>query len=162
MALGLQHNKLGIRDIGVTVQVPDNPYAKLSYYLSCVGCCLDIREELGELANYNRYYLFSNEDKRKIVSLAYLLSPDELIGKCWFPSEDIDSNNEIYELSQVQNTLIVSSFIQIGSESRRVAKIMLFKRQWMQKFYIEPYQTVLQQTSSSKKTLMNLRKFFDF
>lgn len=155
MAFGLQHNKYGIEDVGVICQVPDNPFAKLAYYLGMVGTCLGIKGELGELADYSRFRWFTLDDKKKIVSLAYLLSPDELIGKCWFPSENLNCSNEIYELSQVQNNIIYSSVIRIGSRSRRVAKIMLFKRSWIENNYLRPLQSAVQiiNYQGKKKTL---------
>lgn len=143
MSFGFQHNQYGIRDIGIPCEVPDNPFAELAYYLGCVAKCLDIREELGKLADYTQYRWFTLDDKKRLVSLAILLSPDKLIDKCWFPSADIDRLNDFYELTRMQNNIMFTSSIQIGMQSRRVAKIMLFQQRWLNNYYTQPLRTAI-------------------
>ena len=138
MAAFLNQNRIGVARVGVTVNVPSNPYSKLMYYLSCVASSLDIRNELAEYTNYAYTISLTLADKKKIVVLCSLFSPDELIGKCWFPNEDIDSSNEFFELSQVTNQLLVTENILIGAHSRRVAKVMFFQRSWMNNNYFNP------------------------
>lgn len=136
MSIGIQHNQNGMKKISVSCQVPENPFAKLAYYLKCAGACLDMKDELGDLTDYDRW--FSLSEKMRLVMLVYLISSDKLIGKCWFPNEDMDSGNKFYELTRAQKSIIYTSSIRIGAQIRRVGNIMMFKRSWLDHYYIQP------------------------
>ena len=132
--------KFGIRETGQTVTVPTSPTAKLMYYLHCVANVIQLdNPNLRRLRDYRAYYSLSDEEIDALLVLVLLLSPDELIGKVFFPSEDCGgSTNQFFELSAVTNMLAVSSNVLIGGESKRVAKIMFFKRSWMENNFITP------------------------
>ena len=132
--------KFGIRETGQTVTVPASPTAKLMYYLDCVATVIQLdNPNLRRLRDYRRYYSLNDEEIDALLVLILLLSPDELIGKVFFPSEDCGgSANQFFELSAVTNMLAVSSNVLIGGESKRVAKIMFFKRSWMENNFISP------------------------
>lgn len=134
----LERNQIGIKNEGQTVTVPNNDFARLKYYLSCVAGTLEVREQLSEYIDYSNYTFLSLADKKTIVTLCYLFSPDELINKCWFHSEDIDSNNEFFEIGIAQTKVLLTQNVMVGSQNRRVAKVMFFKRNWLERFYIEP------------------------
>jgi len=81
--------RVGIRDISRSVSVPQNPKAKLMYYLNCVATVIQLDDHaLSRLRNYQSYYLLSDEETDALLALVILFSPDELIGKVFFPSED--------------------------------------------------------------------------
>jgi len=145
MALSFQQNEIGIKKIGVTANVPQNPFAKLMYYLGCVGSVLEISDEFGELIKYERYYALTLDEKKKLITLCYLFSPDVLIDKCWFESPNMDDSNDFLELTHVKNTLVCAESIMIGGRNRRVAKIMLFKRSWLQNNYLTPMRSACSQ-----------------
>ena len=133
--------RLGMERTGHAVTVPNNARAKLMYYLNCVCNVLQLNNpNMRRMRNYSQYHTLSDTEETQLLYLAVLLSPDELIGKVFFPSDELcgDSNNEFYELSQVRNTFAVSSSVIIGGEQTRVAKIMTFKMSWMTNNYIEP------------------------
>ena len=132
--------RVGIRDITRQVSVPQNPKAKLMYYLDCVATVIQLDDPaLSRLKNYQSYYLLSEEETDALLALVILLSPDELIGKVFFPSEDCGGrNNQFFELSAVSHMLAVADNIVIGGERKRVGKIMFFKRSWMENNYLSP------------------------
>ena len=132
--------RVRIRDTSVSVSVPQNSKAKLMYYLNCVATVIQLDDPaLSRLKNYQSYYLLSEEETDALLALVILLSPDELIGKVFFPSEDCGGRtNQFFELSAVSHMLAVADNIVIGGERKRVGKIMFFQRSWMENNYLTP------------------------
>ena len=131
--------RVGIKEMGNDVTVPESPTAKLMYYLDCVALVIKLDDRnLNRLRNYKSYHLLNDTEIDALLALVLLFSPDELIGKVFFPSEDFRGSNKFYELSSVTHMLAVSDSVLIGGERKRVAKIMLFKRPWLEYCYIAP------------------------
>ena len=132
--------RVRIRDTSVNASVPQNPKAKLMYYLNCVASVIQLDDPaLSRLRNYQNHYLLSDQETDALLALVILLSPDELIGKVFFPSEDCGGrSNQFYELSAVSHMLAVADNIVIGGERKRVGKIMFFQRSWMETYYLTP------------------------
>ena len=132
--------RVGIRDISRDASVPENSKAKLMYYLNCVASVIQLDDRaLSRLRNYQNYYLLSDQETDALLAFVILLSPDELIGKVFFPSEDCGGgSNQFFELSAVSHMLAVADNIVIGGERKRVGKIMFFKRSWMENNYLSP------------------------
>ena len=137
--------RVGIRDISRDASVPQNSKAKLMYYLNCVASVIQLDDRaLSRLRNYQNYYLLSDEETDALLAFVILFSPDELIGKVFFPSEDCGGgSNQFFELSAVSHMLAVADNIVIGGERKRVGKIMFFKRSWMENNYLSPIPTTL-------------------
>ena len=132
--------RIGIKDTTVTVTVPNNATAKLMYYLDCVATVLKLENpNLRRLKNYQNYNSLTDAEIDALLALVILFSPDELLGKVFFPSEDCGGHtNQFFELSAVSHMLAVSDNILIGGESKRVAKVMLFEMSWMDTNYFTP------------------------
>ena len=132
--------RVGIRDITRDASIPQNPKAKLMYYLNCVATVIQLDDPaLSRLKNYQSYYSLSEGETDALLALVILLSPDELIGKVFFPSEDCGGRtNQFLELSAVSHMLAVANNIVIGGERKRVGKIMFFQRSWMENNYLTP------------------------
>ena len=132
--------RVGIRDITRDASIPQNPKAKLMYYLNCVATVIQLDDPaLSRLKNYQSYYSLSEEETDALLAFVILLSPDELIGKVFFPSEDCGGRtNQFLELSAVSHMLAVANNIVIGGERKRVGKIMFFQRSWMETYYLTP------------------------
>ena len=132
--------RVRIRDTSVSTSVPENPKAKLMYYLKCVASVIQLDDPaLSRLQNYQSYYSLSEEETDALLALVILLSPDELIGKVFFPSEDCGGHsNQFYELSAVSHMLAVADNVVIGGERKRVGKVMFFQRSWMENNYFSP------------------------
>lgn len=132
--------RVGIKDTTTSVTVPASPTAKLMYYLDCVAVVIKLDDRnLNRLRNYGSYYLLNDTEIDALLVLVLLFSPDVLIGKVFFPSEDCgERRNKFIELSSVTHMLAVSNNVVIGGERRRVAKIMFFKRCWLEDNYILP------------------------
>lgn len=134
-----ERQEVGVRNIGTTATIPANPKAKLMYYLDCVATLIELdNPNLNRLRNFQNYYFLNDAETDALLTLVVLLKPDELIGKIFFPKEDLPSNNEFYELSAVSHMFAVSENMVIGGKRTRAAKIMCFKRCWLENFYITP------------------------
>ena len=132
--------RVGIKEFGQAVMVPDNPQARLMYYLDCVAVVIQLNNpNLRRLKNYQNYNSLTDAEIDALLALVILFSPDELLGKVFFPSEDCDGySNQFFELNAVSHMLAVSDNILIGGERKRVAKVMSFQRSWMEYNYLTP------------------------
>ena len=135
-----ERNEVGVRRYGESCTVPPNATAKLMYYFDSVASVLEIDNyNANRLKNYNKYYLLDDEDIDTLLTLVCLFSPDELIGKVFFPDEDLEGSiNHFYELSSVTHLVAVADSVLIGGQRRRVAKVMFFKQTWMQTYFFQP------------------------
>ena len=136
----LGRTEIGIKKTGSSCTVPNSPVAKMSYYFNCVCGCVEADEdyEIRRLKNYQNYTSLSDEEEAKLFVLCLALSPDKLIGAVFIPSEDIDSSNEFFELSAVSTRMVVTDSLMVGGQRKRVQKIMMFKKSWLETYYLEP------------------------
>ena len=120
MAFIGQRQEVGVREIGRRVTVPQNSTARLMYYLDCVAVVIELDSpNLRRLRDYTNYFLLSDAEIDALLALVILFSPDELIGRVFFPSEDCGGfSNQFFELSAVSHMLAVSDNILIGGERR--------------------------------------------
>ena len=136
----LNLREIGIKKIGRKVIVPQNPYAKLMYYLSCVDTLIQYNFNQ-RLINYEQYYNLTEKEKQSIKFLAYLLTPNillkyniiinkpELCGNC---------SNEFYEITDTKLGFHTNSIISIGGIDVKVRKIMAFQGNWIENNYYRP------------------------
>ena len=109
------------------------------YYWSCVENTLELDDADSDIySRYDLHFLMTKENKRRLLALCLLVSPDILDDSCFFQRENIDSQNEFYELDQVQTSLAAVSNILIGGVNRKVRRIMIYKRNWMLRYYFWP------------------------
>ncbi|KAK3087998.1 hypothetical protein FSP39_013267 [Pinctada imbricata] len=142
MAIVANRAEIGLKDIGTSVQVPDDPRAKLMFYLKSMCTVLDLDDpNISRLIDY-RNYLLTAAEEAQLLLLCYALSPDELNGKCIFQDEngEMCGNrvNAFYELSAVQNRFLVTENILIGNQQRHVKKMMFYKMSFIQDYYLVP------------------------
>ena len=147
--------RVGIKDTTVSATVPNNPKATLMYYLHCVATVLELdNPNLWRLRDYQNYRSLTDADIDVLLVLVILFSPDELIGKVFFHSEDCGRfSNQFFELSAVSHMLAVSDNILIGDERKRVAKVMFFKRSWMDTNYFTPLRSFQSRLQSMGRRL---------
>ena len=136
----LDRTQIGIKKTGSSCSVPSSNIARMSYYFNCVCACVEADEdyEIRRLKNYQNYSSLSDEEEAKLFVLCLALSPDKLIGAVFIPSEDIDSDNEFFELSAVNTRMVVTDSLVVGGQRKRVRKIMMFKKVWLERNYLEP------------------------
>ena len=137
---GIVAQRFGMKDISASVTVPANAKAELMYYLSCVKTVIQLDDPtLQRLTDYRNYHLLTDPETDALLAMVILLSPDKLIGKVFFPDEDCGGrSNQFFELSAVSHILAVTDNVLIGGERKRVAKVMFFKRSWLNDNYLTP------------------------
>ena len=140
----ISRTQVHVKKTGSPTTVPDNPKAKLMYYLNCICSCVEADEDstIRRLKDYqNNYSNLTDEEEAKLLLLCLALSPDKLIGSILFPADDVDldgSNNKFLELSAVSTKLVVTESLMIGGQQKKVHKIMMFKKRWLEAYYLEP------------------------
>lgn len=84
MSLALVYTKKDVKsseqDVTSHTQVPNNNYAKLMYYLCCVGDCYPAIKSIfgARLIDYKNYTQLSTAEKSAVVSYAELYHPDKI------------------------------------------------------------------------------------
>ncbi|KAK3088853.1 hypothetical protein FSP39_024607 [Pinctada imbricata] len=98
--------------------------------------------EIRKLRDYKNYLALSDDEVTQLLLLCVAISPDKLMNKVLFQSDAMcgDRNNEFYEITAVQNRMVVARSIVIGGQTKRVNKIMTFKMVWLRDNYLEPMQ----------------------
>ena len=146
MAALLERQQIGIKKTGGTVTIPNSPVAKMMYYFDCVCHCVDTGKSfaLRRLRGYQNYASLTEADITSLLTLCLALSPDKLINKVFFENDKIEGRNKFFEISSISTKLVVSQSLLIGGQQQRVHKIMMFKKEWIELFYIQPIREVLQ------------------
>lgn len=158
MAFAFENVRLHVKATGVSVSVPDNPKAKLMYYLSCVCNALQLDSSdtmsILTLTDYQNYYRLTEEEKKELLGFCVMLSPDELHNKVFFQKDRMcgDSSNEFYDISTVANQLAVSNSIVIGGQRKSIRKIMTFKISWLRNNYLEPMQALARELAQAEES----------
>ena len=144
----VQRKDVSIKNTSVEVNVPNNPTAKLMYYLCCVNRTLDlvglnisgINYAFVSLINdYQNYHLVTQMEKQKILAVATELQPTVLENKVFFVTETAgDYSNAFYEINSTEVNVAATDEVIIGGVRKRVNKIMIYERRWMQDHYYDP------------------------
>lgn len=144
MAVVAGRTEIGIRRVGVTVQVPANYTARLMFYFNSICDVLNLSSEgdLHRLRNYRNWYQLSDDEIDRLLVLCALLKPEDLLDKCIFYDHDGEmcgnSQNAFYELSAVETNFAVTDSILIGGQRRQVKKIMFFTPMFLKQNYYDP------------------------
>ena len=135
----LTSNKLTIRDTSITTKVPDDPKAKLMYYIHCI-CCVLRTDKLDRYRNYKEYYNIPDSEIEYILELADIFNPKFLVETGVFIlNEEMDDGNRFFEITDEHMGLHYNDEIVISGVRVRVLKLMFFKKNWIFKNYLEPY-----------------------
>lgn len=136
---GVRH-QYGIRATGTTATIPDNPMARLMYYLKSVDILVDFGIP-DDLCDYRNYYNLSFDEENQVLMLATILTPDLFVKKGVMINEPRlcpDANNEFYEISDVQHAIAVTEEFTIAGKQVHTLRIMAFKMAWIENNYINP------------------------
>jgi hypothetical protein len=144
---------LSFKATGEHVDIADNDYSKLSYYLNSVSACVpDLLE--AHLTKHANYRSFSEQTKAEIVIYAAILTPALLEGKAFKRISDsemraIDPNhsNEFLQLTERAKLSVLGveqdAVLFVESKKVKVTKIMVYKQSWVDFYYIKPLGRIL-------------------
>lgn len=144
MAAVISRQEVGARDIGTQVAIPDDPKARIMFYIKCICDVLDLEsnDNLQRLTDYNKYYLLTENEIDQLTLLCIAVEPDKLEGKCIFEDTDgtvcTTSGNKFIELESVRNQLLITGYLLIGGQQRQVRKVMFYRKEWLVLFYLIP------------------------
>jgi len=155
-----EKNDVAIEDVGVSCTVPNNNIAKLMYYLSSLSSCLEgfIPTQYTDYSNFDG---LSNAEKKEVVTLAALLSPDILLDKVIF---GVDANNPILngsantflKITNAQTVMAAATNLRetiiIGEKNVNVGKILIFTQNWIKKNYLDPLVAESYRLNASNQT----------
>ena len=88
----LQSNDLDVKDTSQKTTVPNNPYARLMYYINSICSLIPIDkldEKVSYFRDYKNYNKLSDSEQNAVVQLALLLKPDLLTGKIIFYAPEL-------------------------------------------------------------------------
>ena len=156
MAAVLGRTEIEIKKTGVACTIPDNPTARLMYYFNCVCTCVEADSDstIRRFRDYDNYYRLSEEEKAQLMILCLALSPDKLLGSIFFPADESDLDgygNDFYEINAVSTKLVVTESILIGGQQKKVTKIMMCKRSWLEKNYLNPLRSLTSNLGQSNQ-----------
>ena len=136
--------QISVKDTTIQTTIPNDPIAKLMYYFHCVTRCVELEDsDFDRLKDYKNYTRLTSDEKAKVLALCLALSPDKLIGTIFHPSSDCGSfSNKFLELSSVKTNLLVTDSLVVGGHSKKIRKIMMFEKRWMESYYIEPLRSI--------------------
>ena len=146
--------KLNVKDYGVTTVIPNDPVARLMYYLNCVtiGVGLDILSD--DLVQYKDYHLLSPTRIAVVFKTAVELSPDVFIGKILFRDDEGkvtgSSPNNFVSISAACDVVALQSDIIIAGKVQNVTKVMFFKSSWLKHFYTDAVETIARAVLGTK------------
>lgn len=154
-AVYFQQDEIGFKHTGVTVTIPNNDVARLMYYLKCVCTAVECDEdtEIQRFTRYQNWGYLSIDEQKMLLALCYTFSPDIFDGKVFFESDALcgDSLNDFLEISQVRHQFLAAESIVIAGRTREVNKIMVYKRQWLNQYYLIPMQGLVRKLNSSTR-----------
>ena len=154
LAAHMERLQINVKNTTVNTTIPDDPIAQLMYYFNSVCTCVepDSSDTIRRLRDYKNYHRLTSEERAQLLVLVLALSPDKLIGTIFHPSNDCgEFTNAFLELSAVKTDVIVTDSLVIGGQRKQIRKIMKFKKEWIEKYYLEPLQAI--QRSSSRPQL---------
>jgi len=136
-----------IEDITEDVTVPNNPTARLMYYIDCICCVLYYNDgNVRMYRDYERYYNMTRQDKFNIRNLCLDLKPDIFKGNVIFETDNTGNrSNAFFEIGEHRLTVAAVESIIVGGVSRRVAKIMYYKPQWLMTNYYTPLRNLTEE-----------------
>ena len=132
-----------IRDYIYPTTVPNNPHAKLMYYLNCVSEVVDVDDS--KLTDYQNYDQLNNVEFNLVYKLAKDIPPSLLINaRIFIVNQNLLSkcDNHFYEMTDETIGVHVNSEIIFGGKVRKVKKVMACNNQWLTNNYYNPIKQI--------------------
>ena len=145
MCAFFNQNRMQVEAFGTKATIPDNDYAKLMYYLSCVDTVISY-DKMDILSDYNHYYLLNADQKEIILKTCELLNPKIFINAGVFIVDEklLPENNcnQFYKITDQRIGIHINQEIMIGGRTVKVLKIMACNINWLNRYYITPIKNI--------------------
>ncbi|KAL3863099.1 hypothetical protein ACJMK2_004875 [Sinanodonta woodiana] len=148
-----ENRQIRLTDTGVKVNVPADPRAKLMYYLDCLCYTLnltDVHPGIARFRSYAKYDLSRNDRHLCRDRNNKFYNVDEI--RQIVLSASTTTSTSVAALAGksalfASATATASLSIVLGGETYRIAKIMTYKRSWIQDNYHTPMQLLRRNSS---------------
>ena len=145
MCAFFNQNRMKVEAFGTIANIPDNDYAKLMYYLSCVDTVINYGKS-DMLSDYQHYYLLNEPQKEILLKTCEIFNPKIFIKAGIFIIDDklIPPNytNQFYQITDQRIGIHINQEIMIGGRVVKVLKVMACNINWLDKFYITPLKNI--------------------
>ena len=145
MCAFFNQNRMIVEPFGTLASIPDNDYAKLMYYLSCVDTVINYGKS-DMLSDYQHYYLLNPAQKEVLVKTCEMFNPKIFIKSGIFIIDEklLPNNlsNQFYKITDQRIGINVNQEIIIGGRVVKVLKVMACNINWLEKYYINPLKNI--------------------
>lgn len=151
-------SKKCLMDTTKPILIPNNDLAKVMYYLDCVCYCIDYKDRhIHRYTNYTKSGLLSAKEVAAVFELALTLSPDQLIGRVFYPNNVLkcDAEGRFYQVAQVRGQLNLMASIVVAGRTCQIQNILAFQEPWLTEYYLDPMNRLAQQMRSPRKRRQN-------
>ena len=141
----INQSTIKMEPFGVIATVPNDDYARLMYYLSCVETVINY-DKMNKLSDYENYKSLNSTQKKLLLDLCELMDPKLLIGARIFRvNEDLlldNNSNQFYKITDQKIGISRNKEIMIGGKTVKILKIMVCKKNWLQEYYFNPIKNI--------------------
>ena len=141
-----QEKQLGIKSVGSKITIPDIPTARLMCYLKMINRLTDY-EIPDKLSDFTNYSYLTYEEKKQILNIAIMISPDILIeNRVIFKEPKLCDKvmNSIFELTGEASIPTPNDF-NIMDKSVHPVRVMAYNDDYLNKFYYRPIKGILKE-----------------
>ena len=146
-------DNISIIPIGERTTVPNNDFARLMYYLSCVDTVINY-QGIDKLSDFRNYQRLTNEDKIVLFKLVSLFNPEIFLDANIFilQTDPLPNglDNEFYEITNERIGIHVNNQILIGGRTVRVMKFMVCNPTWLMRNYYRPWKNIYEMAKNYK------------
>ena len=128
---------IGIEKTGIPVTVPNDPLARIMYYLNCIQSITTL--DFGVLSDYKNYTYITSYQKDLILEAAKILNPVLLVKLNLFLVFNSQETNEFWKINDQR--LIhcnINRTLSIGQFTGNVTQIMSAPQSWFDRNYYQP------------------------
>ncbi len=129
-----------VKIFGKLVDIPNDPIAKLMYYLNCINEVINY--ESNTLIDYENYKSLSIEEANFVYRLAKVLNPhkftDAGIFRCEPNFNFNGSGNGFFKRTDETKFFHVDENIMIEGKSVKVLNGMIYNNNWLSTYYYNP------------------------
>jgi hypothetical protein len=150
------HN-LSVHETSSPATVPDNPIAKLMFYLNCINSITNLNLSR-RLTNYANWRSVSQQDLAEIFAACVVLDPKTLADKgilMWDREGRIcrPGENRFFSITDREVRGFIDPEVIIGGQRTTITQIMAFGEVWIRSNYLLPLAFLLEQAGITEETL---------
>ena len=152
--MALVHCRVGVRATGQTTTVPSDPVSRLQFYCHCISWLLPTLNIPSRLTAYKTAVL-SRAEEDTLLEISGLIGPSTLGEKVIFRNDNMEKGNQFLELTHARTTVTAVRSVVIAGQQNRVAKIMMYTGNWMNRNYYSARREIANRRCTPRYTSTN-------